>query len=156
MSKVLISGGEYLKKKTIISIVSICLLLIVIISFIAYLDATDPLSEMYKDRIEYPLKSVDVNDTSNYMLVKWEHSPIEKYEVITDTQAIKANVSTFSVSNKGDIYGTTPDGCICVNGKVKCTIFGKVMSEFSASKVQNSRQVKCRTFGNRSKALSTI
>jgi|LSQX01.3.fsa_nt_gb hypothetical protein len=105
-------GGEYLKKKTILLIISICLLFIVIISFIVYLDATDPWSKMYKDRTEYPLKLVDVNDSSNYMLVKWQHSPIEKYEVITDTQAIKANTSTFSVNNKGDIYGTTPDGMI--------------------------------------------
>ncbi len=101
-----------MKKKTILLIVSICLLFIIIISFIAYLDATDLFSEMYKDRTEYPLKLVDVNDSSNYMLVKWQHSPIEKYDVITDTQAIKANVSTFSVNNKGEIYGTTPDGCI--------------------------------------------
>lgn len=107
-------GGECLKKKSknILLIFPMCLLIIATLSLIIYNVATDPWSEIYRDRTEYPLKLVDVNDNSNYMLVKWQHSPVEKYEVITDTQVIKANTSTFSVDNKGEIYGTTSDGVI--------------------------------------------
>lgn len=99
--------------------VAVSLILIAFIGFIVYEVATDPWNDMFKDRVEYPLAKVDVNDTSTYMLVKWQHSPIQKYEVITDTQAIKDNKSVFSVDNDGDIYGTTAGGVIWLfkNGK---------------------------------------
>jgi len=101
-----------LKKITVIFNISIFLFLVAIFSLIVYMYVTDPWNEMFRDRTEYPLKLVDVNDTSNYMLVKWQHDPNEKYEVFIDTQVIKANVTTFSFKNKGEIYGTTPDGLI--------------------------------------------
>lgn len=101
-----------MKKKSILLAVPIFLLFIAFIGYITYELATDPWIRNIEDRTEYPLKSVDVQDNSNYMLVKWQHSPTEKYEVITDTQAIKANISTFSVENEGEIYGTTSDGLI--------------------------------------------
>jgi len=68
------------------------------------------MNDMYKDKIEYPLAKVNISDTSDYMLVKWQHSPEEKYEVITDTRSIKENASVFRIDNKGAIYGTTADG----------------------------------------------
>ena len=100
-----------MKKKSMF-IIAVSLIFTTFIGVIIFEVATDPLSEEYKDRIEYPLEKVDVNDTSTYMLVKWQHSPVETYEVITDTQAIKDNKSAFSVDNKGEIYGTTADGVI--------------------------------------------
>jgi hypothetical protein len=63
-------------------------------------------------RVEYPLAKVDVNDDSEYLLVKTLYSPDEKYEVVTDTRAIKANVSVFRVENMEEIYGTTAEGGI--------------------------------------------
>lgn len=96
-------------KTTVFIVILICLLFI---GLFVYQFTNDPWDEMYKDRTEYPLKLVDVNDASSYMIVKWQHSPEERYEIITDTQAIKDNVSTFRVDNDGAIYGTTSDGVI--------------------------------------------
>ena len=103
--------GDNLKKKTIIVTIAVSLIFVVFIGFLIYEVATDPWNDMYGDRIEYPLAMVDVDDTSTYMLIKWQHSsPTSIYEVITDTQSIKDNADIFSVDNKGEIYGTTADG----------------------------------------------
>ena len=59
--------------------------------------------------LEYPLAKVDINDDSEYVLTK---SINGKFEVITDTQAIKVNTSKFRVYNRGELYGTTADGLI--------------------------------------------
>ena len=103
-------GGDGLNKKSVF--IAVSLVLAAFIGFIVYEIATDPWDDKYKDRVEYPLEKVDINDTSAYMLVKWQHSPMEKYEIVTDTQAIKDNKSIFSVDNNGQIYGTTADGVI--------------------------------------------
>ena len=60
----------------------------------------------YRDRVEYPLEMVDVNDNSEYVIVKWQHGPTESYEAVADTQLIKDNAVVFSVDNDGTIYGT--------------------------------------------------
>lgn len=102
--------GGNLKKKSI-GIAAVCLVFIILIGYVAYEIATDPADEWYKDRIEYPLKSVNANDNSEYMLVREGFGNGDyPYAVITDTQMIKKNISVFSVDNIGKIYGTTPDG----------------------------------------------
>jgi hypothetical protein len=99
-----------LKRTTLI--IALALVFASYVAFIAYEFAADPWNEKYKDRVEYPLAKVDANDSSDYMLITWQHSPTEQYEIVTDTQAIKDNKSIFSVDNKGGIYGTTSDGLI--------------------------------------------
>jgi|GEM_PF-4912763 len=98
----------------VISIITVFTLLV--LSWFIYVIRSDPFSPYspnyyYRDRTEYPLEMVNAGDNSEYMLVKWRHSP-ETYEVITDTQMIKENVSEFSIDNRGEIYGVTADGCI--------------------------------------------
>lgn len=66
----------------------------------------------YRDRIVYPLEALNKDDDSEYLILKWQHSPEEKFEVVTDTTMIKENISTFSLDNDGDIYGVTADGFI--------------------------------------------
>ena len=99
-----------MKKTPIIVTVAASLIVAALIGFFIYEVVTDPWNDLYQDRIEYPLAKVDITDASEYMLIKWQHSPIEKYEVITDTQSIKENADIFFVDNKGEIYGTTADG----------------------------------------------
>ena len=89
---------------------------------------TDPFSPFspdyyYKDRIVYPLEEVNINDDSEYMILKYQHSPEEKYEIVTDTKVIKDNIVTFCLDNDGSIYGTTADGYIEVymDGKIIST-----------------------------------
>lgn len=101
-----------MKKKSIVILVSVCLIPIAFLGFIVYLVVTDPMADMYRDRIEYPLAKVNVTDNSDYLLVKWHHNSPVTIEVITNTAAIKENASVFSVDNDGSIYGTTPDGLI--------------------------------------------
>ena len=77
---------------------------------VAFLD-----NDRAKDRIEYPLENVDINDTSTYMIVIERHNLTgPKYEVIADTKMIKDNKEVFCLDNKGAIYGTTSDGMIIV------------------------------------------
>lgn len=94
----------------------------IVIAFVAcfigwfiYEVATDPMNDLYKDQTEYPLTLVDEGDDAEYMLVI---PPLQSgsgvYRVTTDTQAIKANKETFTVENLGALYGTTPDGLICL------------------------------------------
>ena len=101
-----------MKKRYIITIIAASVVLIIPISFLIYVAASGPFDDMYRDRVEYPLAKVNQYDESNYLLVKWQHSPYAKYEVITDTQMIKDNKFVFSVSNKGGLYATTSDGII--------------------------------------------
>ena len=114
-------------KKEDIFFITICIAIVtLIVGFIVYVYIADRnmWNEMYKDRVEYPLAKVDINDNSTYMLVKRHFSPVEIYEIITDTQAIKDNKYNFSVDNIGTIYGTTPDGVILLfkDGEVIDTV----------------------------------
>lgn len=99
-----------MRKKHIFAAIILFIVAASYVGVIIHVITNDPMNDLYKDRIEYPLKSVDVSDDSEYMLVKWQHSPVETYEIITDTQIIKENVSAFYVDNDGLIYATTPDG----------------------------------------------
>jgi hypothetical protein len=42
----------------------VCLMAMACVCFVIYEIVTDPWNEMYKDRIEYPLAKVDINDTA--------------------------------------------------------------------------------------------
>lgn len=105
------------KKLKIVGWIVAIAIILTVAGFVIHAVLTDPFSPSspnyyYKDRIVYPLEGVDINDDSEYMIVKWQHSPEEKYEVVTDTKMIKDNISAFSIDNDGTIYGTTADGVI--------------------------------------------
>ena len=89
-------------KKVLKIIVMIISLILIICAIFFYKIATD------EDKIEYPLAMVDVDDTSEYMLIK----AYDTYEVITETQLIKENASDFKIYNRAALYGTTADGLI--------------------------------------------
>ncbi|HEX2946583.1 MAG TPA: hypothetical protein VHT96_11585 [Clostridia bacterium] len=88
--------------KKILIIAAICIIIfIVIISFIQIFNPFD-------NKTEYPLQLVDIDDNSQYILVK----EFSGYEIITDTNLIKENTSNLKVVNNGTLYGTTPDGAL--------------------------------------------
>ena len=58
--------------------------------------------------IEYPLAKVNVNDDSEYLLIKKYWDSEEKFEAVTDTKAIKTNQSAFKIYYKFQL-----DKCGC-------------------------------------------
>ena len=98
-----------MKKKSIIAIIVLTFVCVFLygIFYINSFTAPNPEADFFKNTLEYPLDKVDINDDSSYALVKIFY---DGFKAVTDTQAIKENVSAFKVYNKGKLYGTTPGG----------------------------------------------
>ena len=102
-------------KNIVITAAAVFLIMAALIGLYAYIDDAYFNPERYRDRFEYPLYPLiyaDVNDDSEYLLVKRRYNPPVSIEVITDTNAIKENAAVFYVHNKGEINAITPDGLI--------------------------------------------
>ncbi len=125
-----------MKKK--LFILAICV--IIILFTLSFINSFNP----FEGKTEYPLQLVDIDDDSQYMLVK----EFNGYEVVTDTELIKENASVFRFYNFGALYGTTPDGSIFLykdGVRIDCIWFDgmyTIMKEFGTLKFQKVNELQ--------------
>lgn len=106
-----------------------CIAAAIVVLFLANLAVASIMARagMDKDKTEYLLKGVDVDDDATYLIVRWTvENGKTRYAVCDDTKSIKENKENFIIVNSKSVYETAERRgtfTLYKNGKFQCFIW---------------------------------